>query len=138
MKNLRRCIRILKHTGTLKIFFSFVVFLCIAAVVLMFVEPQIKTLGDGIWYCFVSATTIGFGDIYVTTPIGRVATILVALYGILMTAMVPGVVVSYYMEYLKTREKETISAFLERLEKLPELPKEELQELSDKIKRFNK
>lgn len=138
MKKLRRCIKILKHTGTLKMFFSFVIFLCLAAVVLMIAEPQIETVGDGIWYCFVSATTIGFGDIYVTTPIGRAVTILVALYGILMTAMVPGVVVSYYMEYLKIREKETISAFLEKLEKLPELSKEELQAVSEKIKKFNK
>ena len=107
MKNLRRCIKVLKYTGTLKIFFGFVIFLCLAAVILMLTEPQIKTIGDGIWYCFVSATTIGFGDIYVTTRIGRIVTILVALYGILMTAMVPGVVVSYYMEYIKIREKET-------------------------------
>ena len=138
MKKLRRCIKILKYTGTLKMFFSFVIFLCLAAVVLMIVEPQIKTVGDGIWYCFVSATTIGFGDIYVTTRIGRAITILVALYGILMTAMVPGVVVSYYMEYIKIREKETISTFLEKLEKLPELSKEELLEVSEKIKKFNK
>ena len=138
MKKLGRCIKVLKHTGTLKIFFSFVIFLCLAAVVLMIAEPQIETVGDGIWYCFVSATTIGFGDIYVTTRLGRIITILVALYGILMTAMVPGVVVSYYMEYLKIREKETISAFLEKLEKLPELSKEELQAVSEKIKKFNK
>ena len=55
-----------------------------------------------------------------------------------MTAMVPGVVVSYYMEYIKIREKETISTFLEKLEKLPELSKEELREVSEKIKKFNK
>ncbi|MBQ8300371.1 MAG: two pore domain potassium channel family protein [Clostridia bacterium] len=108
MKNLRRCIKVLKYTGTLKIFFGFVIFLCLAAVILMLTEPQIKTIGDGIWYCFVSATTIGFGDIYVTTRIGRIVKILVALYGILMTAMVPGVVVSYYMEYIKIREKEIL------------------------------
>lgn len=65
-------------------------------------------------------------------------TVLVSLYGILMTAMVPGVVVSYYMEYLKVREKETISVFLERLERLPELSEEELRELSERVKQFMK
>ena len=54
-----------------------------------------------------------------------------------MTAMVPGVVVSYYMEYLKAREKETISVFFEKLERLPELSEEELRQLSRKIKEFN-
>lgn len=65
-------------------------------------------------------------------------TVLVSLYGILMTAMVPGVVVGYYMEYLKVREKETISVFLERLERLPELSEEELRELSERVKQFMK
>ena len=52
-------------------------------------------------------------------------------------AMVPGVVVSYYTEYLKSKENETISTFLEKLEHLPELSKEELTELSEKVKKFN-
>lgn len=134
----KRCYRVLKRTGTLKIFSGYLLFLCGAAAVLTVLEPGIKTFGDGVWYCFVSATTIGFGDICVVTRLGRVITVLVEVYGILMTAMVPGVVVSYYMEYLKIREKETISIFLEKLERLPELSKEELEELSRRVKQFGK
>ncbi|MDE6913440.1 MAG: potassium channel family protein [Lachnospiraceae bacterium] len=137
MKFWRRCYRILKWTGTLKIYMGFLLFLCGAAAILAIVEPGIDTFGDGLWYCFVAATTIGFGDICVVTRIGRITTVVVGIYGILMTAMVPGVVVSYYMEYLKIREKETISVFLEQLEQLPELSKEELEELSERIRKFS-
>lgn len=138
MRGLKRCYYVLKKTGTLKVFFSFIVFLCFSAVLLRFIEPQIETFGDGFWYCFVAATTIGFGDIYVVTTIGRLLTILVSVYGILMVAMVPGVIVSYYIEYIKMQERETISEFLEKLERLPELSKPELEDLSDRIKKFNK
>ena len=134
----KRCYRILKGTGTLKVFFSFLLFLVGASAALVVVEPGISTWRDGMWYCFVAATTIGFGDICVVTGIGRVITVLVSMYGILMTAMVPGVVVSYYMEYLKMREKDTISLFFEKLEKLPELSQEELVELSDRVKELEK
>lgn len=137
MKIWRRCYRILKHTGTLIIYVNFLWFLCGASAILAVVEPGIETFRDGLWYCFVAATTIGFGDICVVTTIGRITTVAVGLYGILMTAMVPGVVVSYYMEYLKIREKETISAFLEQLERLPELSREELEELSERAKKFS-
>lgn len=138
MKQLKRYYRILKQTGTLKIFMSFLVFLCGAAVILDIVEPDINTFGDGLWYCFVATTTIGFGDICAVTRIGRIVTVIVSFYGILMTAMVSGVVVNYYMEYLKHREKETISVFLEQLERLPELSKEELEELSERIRKFSR
>lgn len=132
----KRCYRILKRTGTLKIFIGYLLFLCGAAALLTVLEPNIKSFGDGLWYCFVAATTIGFGDICVATRIGRVITVIVAAYGILITAMVPGVVVSYYMEYLKIREKETISVFLEQFERLPELSKEELEQLSERVRKF--
>lgn len=134
----RRCYRILKRTGTLKIFFGYILFLCCAALVLWLREPGIKSYSDGLWYCFVAATTIGFGDICVVTHLGRIVTVMVSVYGILMTAMIPGVVVSYYMEYLKVKEKETISVFLEKLERLPELTTEELEELSIRVKKFSR
>ena len=138
MRIWRRCYRILKHTGTLMVYVNFLWFLCGASAILAVVEPGIETFRDGLWYCFVAATTIGFGDICVVTTVGRITTVAVGLYGILMTAMVPGVVVSYYMEYLKIREKETISAFLEQLERLPELSREELEELSERAKKFSR
>lgn len=119
-------------------FVSFLLFLVISSIVLVLIEPEISTLGDGIWYCYVAATTIGFGDICVSTRIGKIITILVSMYGILITAMVPGVVVSYYMEYLKIREKETISVFFEKLERLSELSQEELAELSERVKELGK
>ena len=134
----KRCYRILKRTGMLHVFSSFLLFLAGASAILAVIEPGIVTWGDGIWYCFVSATTIGFGDICVTTRIGRIITILVSVYGILMTAMVPGVVVNYYMEYLEIRKKETVSLFFEKLEKLPELSQEELAELSKQIKELDR
>lgn len=134
----KRGYRILKRTGTLKIFIGYLVFLSCAAVLLDMIEPNINTVGDGLWYCFVAATTIGFGDICVVTGIGKIITVVVAAYGILMTAMIPGVVVSYYMEHLKVREKETVSAFLEKLERLPELSKEELEQLSERVRDFEK
>ena len=138
MKNVRRALYVLKRTGAINIFFSFMLFIIAASILLMLVEPEVKTVGDGLWYSFVAATTIGFGDICVVTIVGRVITVLVGVYGIFVTAMATGVIVSYYMEYLKIKEHETISTFLEELEHLPEFSKEQLEDLSARIKKFNK
>lgn len=137
MKKLKRCYKVLRYTGTLNMFSSFLLFYCISSMILWLVEPNIKTIGDGFWYCYISFTTIGFGDLYAVTRIGRIMTILVSAYGIIVTAMIPGVIVSYYMEYLKDREQESISLFLEKLERLPELEPEELVKLSERVKQFH-
>ena len=72
------------------------------------------------------------------TPLGRILTILVSMMGILVVAMIPGVVVSYYTEFIRRHQEETVSVFMEKLEHLPELSEEELAELSEKVKTMRK
>lgn len=138
MKALRRIHRVLKHTGTIKIFIAYLALLAVGGCVLCPIEPQIDNVFEGFYFSFVASTTIGFGDIAPVTFLGRLITVLITIAGILTVAMVPGVIVAYYTEYLKARESETISTFLEKLEHLPELSHEELSELAEKIKRFNR
>lgn len=137
MKGFRRIGKLLHRTGTIKIFFAYLVVLLIGGILLSFIEPQVHGIFEGFYFCFVASTTIGFGDIVPVTALGRIITIIVTLFGVLTVAMVTGVVVTYYTEYLKIKEKETVSTFLEKLENLPELSKEELTELSDRVKQFN-
>ena len=134
----RRLFKILRRTGMLQVFASFCVFLSICAFALFFWDPEVKSVGDGFWYCFVASTTIGFGDVCVSTVFGRIVTVILSLYGILTAAMIPGVVVTYYTEFIRIREQDTVSVFLEKLEHLPDLSKDDLEKLSEKVKAFNK
>lgn len=102
------------------------------------VEPNIKTPIDSVWYCFSVATTIGFGDITAVTILGRAMSIFLSICSILIIAVVPGIITSYYIESTKLKEKESIAKFLDDLEHLPELSKEDLQSLSVKVKKFNR
>ncbi len=129
---------ILKRTGALKILYGFIImFLCIAFAI-MLVEPKINTYADSIWYCFNVITTIGLGDVTAVTLVGRILTILLSIYAILVIALIPGILTSFYIEIVKVRSNESMEKFLYDLERLPELSKDELCELSEKVKRFNK
>lgn len=136
MKKLSAMKRVLKRTGAFKMLISFLTAMCITAFLIMIAEPKINTFGDALWYCYVATTTIGFGDVCVQTGIGRVLTVFISIYGIMAVAMIPGIVVSYYLDYLKLRDKEILSGYREKLEMLHELDKEELKEISDKIKKL--
>ena len=136
MKRLKLFWMVVKRTHMDKLVYVFVISLFIAAGIITAVEPEINSYGDGLWYTFVACTTIGFGDFAAVTTIGRILTVYMALHEILMVAVIPGVVVSYYLEVIHRRENEKLMGFLDTLEHLPDMSKEELAEISVKIKKI--
>lgn len=104
--------QILKVTGFTKFVASFAIYLLVAATILVYVEPNINSMGDSLWFCFVTSTTTGYGDIVVTTIIGRIISVFLALYGLLFFGCLSGIVVSYYLEMNKrlTQHEETEKA----------------------------
>lgn len=134
MKKLKLMWNILKKMNVDKIITTYIIFVLICSSVLVKVEPQITNIGDGLWYCFISFTTIGFGDIVAISAIGRIITIIIAIYGVILVAIITGVIVSFYQEINKIKQQESIEEFMDKLEKLPLLSKEELEEISQKIK----
>jgi len=117
---------ILKRTHADKIVTGFGMYFLISALVIMLAEP--------IWYCFSVITTIGFGDFTAVTVIGRTASIILGLYGVIVLAIIPGIVATYYMEVVNFKNGDSGEAFMYKLEHLDELSKDELKEISEKVK----
>ena len=138
MKKTRLIKIIFKRTGALKFLTTYIIIFAGVSIGVWIVEPNIKTPIDSVWYCFSVGTTIGFGDITAVTILGRAMSIFLSICSILIIAVVPGIITSYYIESTKLKEKESIAKFLDDLEHLPELSKEDLQSLSEKVKKFNR
>lgn len=136
MKKLRILKSILVRTHTTQILSSYLLFIFVVALVIQLVEPQIHAYGDALWYCYAVISTAGFGDIVVSTLIGKIASVLLTVYSLIVIALITGVIVNYYNQIIQVRQKETLAAFIDKLERLPELPREELAEMSEKVKRF--
>lgn len=136
MKRYRLLWSVIKRTHTDKLICVFLINMFVVALIITMVEPGINTYEDGLWYTFVACTTIGFGDFTAVTFIGRILTVYMTVNEILLVAIIPGVVVSYYLEVIHRRENETLTIFMDKLEHLPELSREELQEISDKVKKI--
>lgn len=134
MKKLKILLKIIKLSSVDKLIYGFIVFVFLNAFILDFSEPSIKNYGDAIWYSFVSFTTIGFGDFVATTFIGRISTAILAIYGILIVGIIPGIIVSYYQEVINIKKNNNITEFLNDLEDLPNLSREKLIEISNKAK----
>lgn len=73
MKKWRLLWTVIKRSAADKIVYSFVINFFIVALLITLIEPDIHSFCDGLWYTFVSCSTIGFGDITVTTLWGTPA-----------------------------------------------------------------
>ena len=122
---------ILKRTKATQILSGYIVFIFVSAAIIQLVEPDINRYGDALWYCYAVLSTAGFGDIVAMTFVGKLVSVLVTIYTI-----VTGVVVNYYGQIVEMQRRETAMMFLDKLERLPELSKEELEDISKRVKKF--
>ena len=112
-------------------------FLAASAIVALS-EPAVGGFRNAAWLMFEAATTIGFGDFTCVTPVGRAACVLLSVSSLVYLALITGAVVSYCQESMAARRDESVAAFLDQLEHLPELSPEELKALSAKVRELRK
>lgn len=136
MQKLRILKQILIRTRVSEILTTYFIFIFAIGWIILLAEPDIHTYRDALWYCYAAATTIGFGDVIATTAISRILSVILSIYSALVIALVTGVVVNFYNQMIKIRQEETLAAFVDKLEHLPELSKEELEDLSNRVKEF--
>lgn len=136
MRRLKVLAGILKRTRADKILVGFIVFLFAVAAVIELAEPDINRYGDALWYCYAVISTAGFGDVVAVTFIGKICSVLLTVYAIFVTAIVTGVVVNFYTQMVEMQRKETLAMFMDQLERLPELSREELENISQKVRKL--
>ena len=96
--NLTVFVKIIFKTYALEILFGLLVLMSTFSLVLMLEEPTMSFYPDALWYCFAVVTTIGFGDFYATTLIGRLITVILGMYGIVVVAVITSIIVNFYNE----------------------------------------
>jgi voltage-gated potassium channel len=104
MSRLKLLYYILKTSGMTKVLYSFLIFFLFSALIIWLVDPNVESFFDAIWFCVAVVTTIGFGDIVVTNIVARIVTIILAIYGILVIAVITGVIVYYISKTLDLNE----------------------------------
>lgn len=81
-------------------------YIIISALVVFTIEPEsFNTFFDAVYWSTVSLTTVGYGDIYPVTVIGRTIAMLSSFFGIAIVALPAGVVTAEYMKSVNGKEK---------------------------------
>ena len=90
--------KIIVRTYSLEVIFGLLTLMVASSLVFMAYEPSINTFGDALWYSFAVVTTIGFGDFYAETLIGRILTVVIGVYGLIVVAILTSIIVNFYNE----------------------------------------
>jgi voltage-gated potassium channel len=91
-------------------FVIILVILVIASSMTYFLEhdaqpEKFSSIPESLWWGAVTLTSVGYGDIYPVTPLGKVFGGLIALLGIALVAMPSGIIVTGFLEEV-TRKRE--------------------------------
>lgn len=128
--------RILKDAKLGWISLTFLAIFAICCVIIGLTEPSIRGGGDIAWMCFQAVTTIGYGDVVPTAPIPRIAIVVLSIASVFYLAIITGTVVYYCNEIVRLRHKASLAAIQDKLEHLPDLSKDELESLSQTIRKI--
>ena len=85
--------------------------ICFSAILMYYIErgaqPEVfKNIGDGIWWAIITFATVGYGDIYPVTPLGKLLGCIICLVGVAMVAIPTGIISSSFINIIQKKEKE--------------------------------
>jgi voltage-gated potassium channel len=107
ISNLIQVVRSIRYEVAVTLFTSLL--LVVFSGILMFyaeheAQPEVFTnMSQSIWWAIATLTTVGYGDIYPITPLGKVLAACVAFVGVGLVAIPAGLISAAYVEQIKKK-----------------------------------
>jgi voltage-gated potassium channel len=69
-------------------------------------QPEkFASIGDAVWWAVATLTTVGYGDVYPVTALGKILSGIIALIGIGFVALPTGIISSAFIEKIQDEKK---------------------------------
>ena len=102
MKTLTSVLKESKSELSITIFVAFIL-LVLSSTLMYYIENEaqpekFKNIGHALWWSVATLTTVGYGDVYPVTDIGKFLSAIIALIGIGFVALPTGIISSAFIE----------------------------------------
>ena len=107
-------------------------YILVSAIMIFNIEPDsFNTFFDAFYWATISLTTVGYGDIYPVSTVGRILTMVSSFFGIGIIALPSGIITAGFLEEMSKNRKRRSSKSSDAEEENPEEEKEEKNEAEE-------
>lgn len=108
-KNIRILARVLRKERSilLTVFLIAIMYIFVTALIMFNVESSnmFDDFFDALYWATTTLTTVGYGDIYPATDVGRAISMLSAIFGVAVIALPSGVITASYLDELRDEKQ---------------------------------
>lgn len=110
LKTIRYIFKETKSELSITVFVTFVL-MVLSSTLMYYIEhddqpEQFSNIGDAFWWAVATLTTVGYGDVYPVTPLGKFLSGVIALIGIGFVALPTGIISSAFIEKIQKEKEE--------------------------------
>lgn len=104
-KNIQIILQVEKNSkkALIAVLYLAIGYIFVCTLIIFNVEPDIfNTFFDAIYWATISLTTVGYGDIYPITTLGRIITMVSSFMGIAIVALPASIITAGYMKEIES------------------------------------
>ncbi|WP_409254284.1 potassium channel family protein [Bacillus sp. SCS-153A] len=114
-----------------RIFVIVIALLFLSAISMYWIEPSFNTFADALWWSIVTTTTVGYGDLYPETAVGRIIASFLMFVGIGLIGTITGMAASFFSKDKELPEE--LRYVRERIDNYSSLTNEEIDLIIRKL-----
>lgn len=131
-------IRIFRVSQLGAIAIAFFMIVMLGGIIMHTIDPNVKTIEDGLWWALVTMTTLGYGDIVPATGEGRLFGAVIVILGAVFFSMLTAQLAAYMVgEEELQREREILRIVRESQMKLTEVASKEDERIEKILDRLS-
>lgn len=130
--------RIFKVSQLGAIGIAFFIVVTLGGIIIHAIDPNVKTVEDGLWWALVTMATVGYGDVVPKTTEGRLFGSVIIILGAVFFSLLTAQLAAYMVgEEELMRERDILNLVRQNQKKLTELTEREDLRIEDMLEKLN-
>lgn len=113
-----------------------VIFITLSGILISGIDPAIDSAWDGLWWAWVTVTTVGYGDVVPVSPAGKILASILMLIGLALFSLLTASLSVFFIARSEDRLEEEIEEEIEETEAATLARLDQIEEQLNRIERM--